>query len=242
MSSDGVIPDEMDDPVAADDAITEALCSGSGQSVDPELARVLDAVRAAYTTVPTRVGQELADLMAASAAVNTGATASALGRCSRRRRGSIVARFAVAVAVLVSATGSLAVAHALPAPMQNAVSQLGIGRPASPSHKKGPGSPAPDGGSSSLVSSVPLPATATPSTSLATRHVGQPDSNRSGGFATARGGGAGCAHGYEVSANASAKAKTKSCATTTVTTTPTGPAHKGNGLRDGKAQANAKAH
>ena len=61
MSSDDVNPDEMDDPVAAEDAITEALLSGSGHSVDPELARVLDAARKAYTTVPMVVGDELAN-------------------------------------------------------------------------------------------------------------------------------------------------------------------------------------
>jgi hypothetical protein len=133
MSDDDVHPDEMDTPDDFDDAATHALFSGGGRGIDPQLADVVADMRMAYVSKPPVAGAELSALMIGSVPVP--APASPTARRSERMRSSIMAKVGVATAALFAATGGLAVAHALPAPVQDAVSHVGVGSPAHHSNK-----------------------------------------------------------------------------------------------------------
>ena len=66
-----------------------------------------------------------------SAFIDTRQPAPAQSRVSQllqRARASMLTKFGAAAAALLAATGGLAAAHALPAPVQDAVSHLGIGK------------------------------------------------------------------------------------------------------------------
>src|SRR5690242_10755694 len=127
MSDDDVCPDEMNVPHDFDDATTEAFLTGGGRDVDPGLADLFGDVRAAYTSTPPALGAELSALMGAA---RPAAAQSSVSRRFEQMRSSILPKFAAGVAAFVAATGGLAAAHALPAPVQDAVSHLGIGTPA----------------------------------------------------------------------------------------------------------------
>jgi hypothetical protein len=133
MSGDDVHPDEMHTPDDFDDAATHALFAGSGREIDPQLADVVADMRMAYVSKPPVVGAELSALMSGS--VPAPAPASPPARRSERMRSSIIAKVGAATAALFAATGGLAVAHALPAPVQDAVSHVGVGSPAHHSNK-----------------------------------------------------------------------------------------------------------
>ena len=132
MSGDDVYEGEMDAPheFDFDDQAAEALLSGSGRAADPQLADLFDDMRVAYTSQPPAVGAELAAVLAQAGVT----TEAAPPRRFERMRSSLVARAAAAAAAMVAATGGLAVAHALPAPMQDAASEIGIGAPAHHGH------------------------------------------------------------------------------------------------------------
>src|SRR5690606_357112 len=99
-----------------DDDATEALLGGSGRDLDPELADLLADVRVAYASNPPVVGAELAALM--------GTTPPAAGLAHRRShmRSRLAAKFAAATVAVVAATSGLAIAGALPAPVQDVLS------------------------------------------------------------------------------------------------------------------------
>jgi hypothetical protein len=129
MSDAAVPPNKMDGPDNLDDASIEALFAGAGHDVDPSLADVLGDMRVAYTSLSPTVGAELAAL------IRPTATASWSPRGARTR--SVIAKIGAATAALVAATSGLAVAGALPAPVQSVLSHIGIGGPSngtSPDH------------------------------------------------------------------------------------------------------------
>jgi hypothetical protein len=128
MNTGDVSPNEMNAPHDFDDAAVEALLSGRGRDVDAGLADLVGDMRVAYTSIPPALGAEL------SALIGGAGLAPAVGSASSRRfermRSSIIAKVGVALAAMFAATGGLAVAHALPAPVQDAASHLHIGTPA----------------------------------------------------------------------------------------------------------------
>jgi len=125
MSPDGVHRNEMDGPHDFDDAAAEALIRGAGADIDRRVAETLFEMRAAYVSTPPAVGGTLAALIGAGPPV----APRAAGKFERARS-SLLAKVGVAAAAVVAATGGLAVAGALPAPVQDAVSHLGVGSPA----------------------------------------------------------------------------------------------------------------
>lgn len=134
MSGDDVHPDEMNgEPPDLDDAASEELLRGAGAEVDPAIAQVIADMRTAFTSKPPVVGAELAALMAGSSAVNS----SAARRKFERLRSSMIAKIAAGAAAAMAATGGLAVAGALPAPVQHVFSAIGIGSD-SPHHTDPP--------------------------------------------------------------------------------------------------------
>jgi hypothetical protein len=121
----------MDDRREFDDQDAEALLSGSGRGVDPQLADLFDDMRVAYTSQPPAVGAELAAVLAEAELT----VAASSPRRFERMRSSFVAKAGTAAAALVAATGGLAIAHALPASMQDAAATIGIGTPAHHGHQ-----------------------------------------------------------------------------------------------------------
>ena len=118
----------MNAPDDFDDAAAEALLSGHGREVDSRLADLVGDMRVAYTSIPPALGAELSALIGAAATAP--AILSPSSRRFERMRSSIIAKVGVAIAAMFAATGGLAVANALPAPVQDAASHLGIGAPA----------------------------------------------------------------------------------------------------------------
>jgi hypothetical protein len=128
MSKGAVYRNEMNAPDDFDDAVTEALLAGHGHEHDPGLADVLADLRVAYTQSAPAVGALLSAFLARSAP----AVPAPPPRHSwfERLRSSMVAKIGAATTAAVAATGGLAVANALPAPLQDTMSHLGIGAPA----------------------------------------------------------------------------------------------------------------
>jgi len=157
MSAGDVYPNEMNEPHDFDDAAAEALLAGQ-RGVSPQLADFVGDVRVAYTSTPA-VGAEIAALMGARPPVPAPSSAT---RRSERMRSTMLAKIGAATAVVVAATGGLAAAHALPAPVQEAVSHLGIGTPL----HSGSETPLVEDSSTSTTAStmttVPTPTTAEP--------------------------------------------------------------------------------
>ncbi len=125
MSEDDVHGYEMNEPPDFDDTAAESLLSGANRGADPELSDVLGDMRVAYTSHPPAVGPALAALIG-----STEPAPAPRRRRFERMHSSIIAKIASAAATAIFATGGLAAAHALPAPMQDAVSKLGVGQPA----------------------------------------------------------------------------------------------------------------
>jgi hypothetical protein len=194
MSSDDVHPSEMNSPHDFDDAASEALLSGTGREVDPEVAQAVADMRTAFTSQPPVVGAELSALMAGSSATSP----SVARRRFERMRSSMIAKIAAGAAAAMAATGGLAVAGALPAPVQHAFSDVGIGSD-SPHHSTPPNSVGSSTGTETDVTETTLPGDdngGETSTSIDGNH----GSDVSG---VAHDGDQGCEHGAEVSAVAS---------------------------------------
>jgi hypothetical protein len=195
MSNDDVHPNEMNAPHDFDDAATDALLSGGGRDVDPRLADLIGDMRVAYTSTPPAVGAELAALMAATPPAPA---PSALSRRFESMRSSMLAKIGTATAAVVAATGGLAIAQALPAPVQDAVSHLGVG---ASSHHSADAEPADEESTTSTSSvdpsSTTLPAGPSSTTAPRDNHGGEVS-------AVARDhSDDGCNHGAKVSAVAS---------------------------------------
>jgi hypothetical protein len=120
-----VDPGEMNEPDHFDDFSLEGRLSGG--EVPPALADLFADMRTAYMSIPLLVGAELGPRT-----------------FSPRPRIPLLAKVAAATAaVITAATGGLAVAGALPAPLQRAISHIGIGAPPQPSRPHGPHHPSP---------------------------------------------------------------------------------------------------
>jgi hypothetical protein len=136
MNDDGVYPGEMDTPQEFDNDTAEALLSGQDHGGESRVADFFGDLQVAYASQPPVINAELAAVLDANAPVAVAASRSP--RRFERMRTSLIAKVGGATAALFAATGGLAVAHALPAPVQNAVAEIGIGAPAH--HHGHPGS------------------------------------------------------------------------------------------------------
>jgi uncharacterized membrane protein YgcG len=125
MSDDDVHDFEMNEPLDFDDTAAEGLLSGNDGGADPELADVLGDMQVAYTSQPPAVGAALAALIGTTEPAEVHRP-----RRFERMHTSIIVKIATATVTAAFATGGLAAAHALPAPVQDAVSHLGVGSPA----------------------------------------------------------------------------------------------------------------
>ncbi|MEA2637237.1 MAG: hypothetical protein QOE18_294, partial [Chloroflexota bacterium] len=123
MSGHGVYPNEMNEPPDLDEATIEALISGTGGETDLALADLISDMRTAYTSVLPPPNAELSVLMGIAQPLAASAGVSRF----ERMRASMLAKIGAATAALLAATGGLGIAHALPGPVQDAVSHLGIG-------------------------------------------------------------------------------------------------------------------
>ena len=229
MSPRDVYDNEMDGPHDFDDRSTEALLGGAGRDVDSALADVVGDMRVAYTSQMPAVGAELAALIG----TRTPAV-SPLARRFEQMRSSIIAKVAAATAVVAAATGGLAVAGALPAPVQDAVSHIGVGKAAH------------DADESSVfdadetTTTTVEPTTTTVPDGTTPTSVEHPDNHGAEVSAVAHEhDGDGCEHGHAVAAVASrGKSNGQPCHTTTTTigdgtTPPTVDDHHGRGHEDG---------
>jgi hypothetical protein len=114
----------MNEPYELPDAALEAFFAGEDGVVDPRLAEFIADVRIAYTSIPPAPEAELLALMSTTQPVPS--PPRSLARfCS-----AMLVKIGAATAAVIAATGGLAVANALPAPLQDAASNLGIGAPA----------------------------------------------------------------------------------------------------------------
>jgi hypothetical protein len=210
MSGDDVHRYEMETPFDFSNDAAEALLAGRGAGVDPSVAGLLDELRSTYRPSEPTVGHELSTFF----------QEPAVSRFGRSRVG-FAAKVAAAVAAVLAATGGLAVAGALPGPVQNAVSHA-----ASDIGVHVPGDDHPSASvlvvSPNETTSTDVPTTVAPpeTTTVVPERHGAVVSGVAHNAANH-----GCAHGRAVSAVASrGKAQTKPChSATTTTTAPQGP-------------------
>jgi hypothetical protein len=211
MSGDDVHRYEMDTPFDFSDEAAEALLSGRGATgVDPSVAGLLDELRSTYRPSEPTVGHELSTFF----------QEPAVGRFGRSRVG-FAAKAAAVIAAALAATGGLAVAGALPGPVQNAVSHaaadIGVHVPSGDDHPS----------ASVLVVSPNDTTTTDVPTTVAPPETTTVVPERHGDVVSGVAHDAtnhGCEHGRAVSAVASrGKAQTKPCHSSTSTTTTTGP-------------------
>jgi hypothetical protein len=188
MSNHDVGPNEMNETPAFDENAIAALLAGDGHSVSPQLADLVSDMRMAYTSVAPTAGAEVAAFMGTAAVA-----APIVSRRFERMRASMLARMGAAASVVIAATGGLAVAGALPGPVQNLVSHVGI---ASSSH--GRSDSAPGLASSTTTSTEPTETTFSTSTTVAEDNHGAVVSGVAHDDSLS-----GCEHGAAVSAVAS---------------------------------------
>jgi hypothetical protein len=119
----------MDAMSDIDDGGVEALVSGRGQDTDPRLAEVLSQLRRMYTAAAPTAGPALTAMLATKVPART--------RLQRVRL-SIAPKVAAGAAIVAATFSGLAVANALPAPLQDAAAHLGIGRTADTHHFAAP--------------------------------------------------------------------------------------------------------
>jgi len=219
MSDGDVDPGEMDTPHDFDDAASEALLGGTARAAEPELSRLMDDVRTAFASHPPVVGTELSALMAGTPAAPTHSA-----RRFERMRSSIIAKIAAGAAAAMAATGGLAVAGALPAPVQHALSNVGIGQD---SHHATHATEVNDEETSTTLAGDTT--TTEPGDNEGSTPTSVESGDNHGGevSGTAHDGGDGCEHGASVSAVASdgrSQNDGSQCVTTSTTpgdTTPT---------------------
>jgi uncharacterized membrane protein YgcG len=222
MSPDDVHGNEMDEPHDFDDDAADALIRGTGDEVDPRVAEIVGDMRAAYASTPPAVGAALAAMIGTPEPV---VTLSA--RRFERMRSSIIAKVGAATAVVVAATGGLAVAGALPAPVQDAVSHIGVGGPAPSGGTQVKKTEVANDESTTTTSvggpSTTMPESTTPTTTGEDNHGGEVSDVAHDHEAE------GCEHADEVADVASdGKAEGQPCPTSTTVPGDNGQAGDGN--------------
>jgi hypothetical protein len=207
MSGDDVHRDEMETPFEFSDEAAEGLLAGRGAGVDPSVAGLLDELRSTYQPSEPFVGHELSSFFQETPVPS--------------RFGSRVgwaAKAAAVVAAVLAATGGLAVAGALPGPVQHAfshaASDLGVHIPGDDQHSAAAVNVEAPGANETTTAPPTTVAPPETTTVVPERHgdvvsgVAHSDTVQ------------GCEHGRAVSAVASGKVNAKPCPHTTTTTTP----------------------
>jgi hypothetical protein len=222
----------MSSPHDFDDAAADALIAGTGADIDSRLAETIGDMRAAYASTPPPVGATLA------AWIGAAVPASRSARRFERARSSILAKVGAATAAVVAATGGLAVAGALPAPVQDAVSHIGVGRPSHDSGDKHGKNTKDEHAKNTKAhgSSTTVPGSVTSTTTLKDNHGGDVSNVAHDPSVD------GCAHGKAVAGVASdGKSQGQPCPTTTTSTTmpgDNGQPGNGNGNENGNGGGN----
>jgi hypothetical protein len=117
MSADDVDGSEMNGNHEIEDVTAEALIAGLDRDADPVLSDLLGDVRTAYSAPAPVMGAALASFIAGAPFPQPPAR-----RRITKMRSLLTTKLAVAVASVVAGSGGLAVAGALPAPVQSTVS------------------------------------------------------------------------------------------------------------------------
>jgi hypothetical protein len=208
MTGEDVHRNGMDGPFEFDDDAAEALLAGRGAGIDPALANLVGEIRTNFSTATPAVGPEL----------------SAFFREEPQRyvrsRAGLAAKVAAAIAACLAAMSGLAVAGALPGPLQHAVSRaagdLGVHVPDNDGH----------GSSQPRVIVGVSESTTTGADSSTTEH-GDSKTPPGGTHGAAVSAVAhdrsltGCEHGAAVASVASRTTKTPACVKSSSTTTTT---------------------
>jgi hypothetical protein len=208
MSGDDVHRNEMDGTFEFDDDAAEALLAGRGAGIDPALADVVGEIRTHFSTATPAIGLELSAFFREEPQ-----------RYVRSRVG-FAAKVAAAVAACLATTSGLAVAGALPGPMQHAVSraagELGVHVPDS------------DQGSAQPRVFVGAPDSTTTDPNATTTSEPEGSTHTPGGTHGAEVSAVahdpsttGCEHGAAVASVASDKTKAPACLKSSSTTTTT---------------------
>jgi hypothetical protein len=225
----------MDDPREFDDEASEALVSGRGQDVDAELAGLIAEIESSFTSQLPAAGPVLASIID-----DPGVLASASRQLtSRPWFASATRRFVAAATIAFGVTSGLAVADALPGPVQNVMAKVGIGD-AEESASPDAGEPGDDPNSTTTQSedqvggssSITLPGATTKTAPTPANHGSEVNGVARDKQLQ------GCEHGRAVSGVASGKVNPKPCPSTSTTSTtvpgdqlgPDGPGNNnGNG-------------
>jgi hypothetical protein len=182
----------MNEPPNLEPSAMDALLSEADPAVAPRLADLFEAMRTEYASVPPTAGPELSALMRVGRSTRESAR---IRRRFEQKRASMLAKIGGAVAVLVAATGGLAAAQALPGPLQDAISHLGLPAPTKPTFD--PHS-SPDSTTTSDPTSASSTIAPTPTTTGTSSGHGAVVSGVARDHSTS-----GCEHGAAVSAAAS---------------------------------------
>ncbi len=209
MTGDDVHQNDMDGTFEFDDGAAEALLAGRGAGIDPALSELVGDIRSRFSTATPAVGVELSAFFREEPVRYV------------RSRARFAAKIAAAVAACMAATGGLAVAGALPGPVQHAVSRAagGIGVHVPDEHHG-------SGQSRVVVATLDETTTtdATASTTTAPKDSSKPPAGTHGAAVSAVAhdpSTSGCAHGAAVASVASGKTKTPACVKSSTTTTTT---------------------
>jgi hypothetical protein len=209
MTGDDVHRDDMDGTFEFDDAEAEALLAGRGAGIDRGLSELVGEIRTHFSTATPAIGLQLSAFFREEPPRYVG---------SRRR---FVAKVAAAVAACMAATSGLAVAGALPGPMQDAVSRAagGIGVHVPDGHGGSSGQPRVLVG---LSETTTTDLNATTTTDVGGSPTTRRDTHGAAVSAIAHDKtSTSCAHGAAVASVASGKAKTPACVKSPTTTTTT---------------------
>jgi hypothetical protein len=207
----------MDGPYDLDDASIEALLAGDGYAVDPVLADLLGGLRVTATARMPQVSADLAALMGGSA---KHAALTSPSMTAGRMRSRLAKLGAAAATAIVATTGGLAVAGALPAPLQTAFSHAGF--PSPPSGPSRQGAVPDTQPTTAAVDATTTTVSETPTSGQTNRGLivsgaAHNDTNR------------GCTHGHAVAAVASrGKSNGQPChnpSTSTASSTPPNNTH-----------------